>query len=306
MTICDAHCHFFSAKFFDLLARQSPTLGKAPDPGAEAVKQLGWEPPGTPQELAARWVQELDPHQVGRCALIASVPGDESSVEAAVQGHPDRFVGYSMVDPGSCDPSQLDRLLSRGRIRVIALFPAMHRFRLDEDQTMQIFETVHRHDGCAVFVHCGMLTVGIRGKLGLASPFDIRLGNPLDLQRALSAFPDLPILIPHFGAGCFREALMLASLYSNVFFDSSSSNGWIRLFPGLTLRQVFETALQVMGSRRLLFGTDSSFFPRGWQRIIRDEQLPILDDILGAEDAQWVMNGNFGQLFPPAPNRGLS
>ena len=302
MTIRDAHCHFFSAKFFELLARQSPNLAQETDPGAAAVGHLGWEAPGTPIQLASRWVRELDTNQVDRCALIASVPGDESSVEAAVEAYPDRFVGYAMIDPGKTRPSELEQLLGRARMRAIALFPAMHRFRLDDDQTLAIFEVVDRHPGCSVFVHCGMLTVGIRGRLGLASPFDIRLGNPLDLQRAASAFPDLPILIPHFGAGCFREALMLASLHSNVFFDSSSSNGWINLFPGLTMRQVMDTVIQVMGPRRLLFGTDSSFFPRGWQRPIRDAQLPILNDILGPEEVERVMYRNFDRLFPLPPN----
>ena len=302
MTTCDAHCHFFSSKFFDLLARQSPTLATEPDPGSGAVRHLGWEAPGTPSELASRWVRELDAHQVRRCALIASVPGDESSVEAAVEAHPERFVGYSMLDPGKTDSSEVDQLLGRGGIRVISLFPAMHRYRLDDDRTLAIFEVVDRHPGCSVFVHCGMLTVGIRGKLGLASPFDIRFGNPLDLQRAALAFPDLPILIPHFGAGCFREALMLASLHSNVFFDSSSSNSWIRLFPNLTLRQVMDTVLHVIGPQRLLFGTDSSFFPRGWQRSIRDVQIPILNDILGPDEVERVMHRNFDQLFPLPPN----
>ena len=68
--INDAHCHFFSTRFLELL---SPDMGKADDVAA----QLQWDPPGTATELGDRWVAELDRHGVSRAALIASIPGDE-------------------------------------------------------------------------------------------------------------------------------------------------------------------------------------------------------------------------------------
>ena len=83
--------------------------------------------------------------------------------------------------------------------------------------------------------------------------------------------------MPHFGAGMFREALMLADGCANVYFDTSSSNAWMRYTPGLTLAEVFRTALKVTGPERLLFGTDSSWFPRGWQAGVLAAQVEALD-----------------------------
>ena len=75
----------------------------------------------------------------------------------------------------------------------------------------------------------------------------------------------------------FREALMVADLCPNIYFDTSSSNAWVKFTPGLTLEAVFETAaLQVLGPERLLFGTDSSFFPRGWHRAVYNQQRTAL------------------------------
>jgi hypothetical protein len=54
---------------------------------------LSWEAPGTDEALADRWTAELDRHGVSRAMLIASVPGDEASVAAAVRRHSGRFVG---------------------------------------------------------------------------------------------------------------------------------------------------------------------------------------------------------------------
>ena len=64
--------------------------------------------------------------------------------------------------------------------------------------------------GAAVFVHCGVLTVGVRKRLGLPSPFDLRLGDPLAVAAVASRYPTVPVILPHFGAGLFREALMAA------------------------------------------------------------------------------------------------
>jgi predicted TIM-barrel fold metal-dependent hydrolase len=101
--------------------------------------------------------------------------------------------------------------------------------------------------------------------VGLASRFDLRFSNPLDLHALALDFPAVPFVIPHFGAGMFREALMVADLCPNVYLDTSSSNNWTRYqTPEPSLREVFRRALDVAGAKRLLFGTDSSFFPRGW------------------------------------------
>jgi uncharacterized protein len=108
----------------------------------------------------------------------------------------------------------------------------------------------------------------------------------------------VPIVIPHFGAGLFREALMVGDLCPNVLLDTSSSNGWIKYHPGLTLAAVFRQALQVMGPDRLLFGSDSSFFPRGWVKEIYEQQSAALDEIgVGAETRDKIFSGNFTRLF---------
>jgi predicted TIM-barrel fold metal-dependent hydrolase len=173
----------------------------------------------------------------------------------------------------------------------------MHRYRLDEARVAAVFESAAR-SRAAVFVHCGVLSVGVRGKLGLPSPFDLRLGDPLALAAVAAAYPSVPVIVPHFGAGRFQEALMAADQCPSIHFDSSSSNGWMKYYPGLTLDTVFRQALAVVGPRRLLFGTDSSFFPRGWQRPVLDAQLAAMTTI-GVTDAdrELILAGNFNRLF---------
>ena len=312
--ICDAHIHFFSPGFFAALARQradlkvGPYTGTAKPPADVGAglqtgpiwAELQWDDPASPEALADRWVQELDRHGVSRSAVIASIPGDEPSVAAAVANHPTRFVGYFMADPSGPDAiDRTRRALTEQCLRVACLFPAMHHVPLSDERTHRVVDAAAAIPGTAVFIHCGVLSIGVRKKLGLPSRFDLRLGDPLGVSRLALAFPKTPFIIPHFGAGLFREALMAADTCPNVYLDTSSSNGWIRYSPGLTLDAVFKAALAIAGPSRLLFGTDSSFFPRGWQKGIYDEQKAILDELsVPQEDQHAIFGGNFTRLFP--------
>src|SRR6185503_15575584 len=143
----------------------------------------------------------------------------------------------------------------------ICLFPAMHRYSIQDPLVQPLLEQA-MEQGCAIFVHCGVLTVGVRKKLGLPCPFDMRYSNPLDLHAIALRYPAVRFIVPHFGGGYFREALMLADLCPNVYLDTSSSNPWMR-YEGLDLKTVFRRTLDMVGAGRLLFGSDSSFFPRG-------------------------------------------
>jgi len=298
MRLCDVHCHFFSTRFLEILTGGLPDLPEA-DRALEVSHRLGWDFPGSADGLADRWAAELDRHGVARAAIIASIPGDEDSVAAAVRRHPSRFVGFFMFNPTQGDVGgRLRRALGELRLRGICLFPAMHGYRLDEERARDVFAAAAVHNA-VVFVHCGVLTVGVRKKLGLPSPFDLRLGDPLALATTAARFPQVRVIVPHFGAGQFRELLMAVDHSPNIHIDSSSSNSWMKYYPGLTLDAVFRQALAVAGPERVLFGTDSSFFPRGWQQpILAAQDAALRAAGVSDEDRAKIFGGNFDRLFP--------
>jgi hypothetical protein len=300
--ISDAHCHFFSAGFLTALAREMPDAPQ--DAAIDLPRRLGWDPPGTNEVLADKWRAELDKHNVSRAALIASTHGDEESVGKAVARHPSRFVGFFFLNPLAPDAATRARhAVSELGLRCICLFPAMHRYPLDDERVKTMVEIAGEH-GAAVFVHCGVLSVGARKKLGLPSRFDVRNGDPLAVAALATGWPEIPFIIPHFGAGLLREALMAMDLAPNIHLDTSSSNSWTRYVPGLTLEQVFRQALDVGGASRLLFGTDSSFFPRGWNRAVYRDQMRVLESVgVSAGDKALITGGNFERLFPRKDSR---
>jgi uncharacterized protein len=294
LPIADAHVHFFSHRFFESLAQQKRV--EVP----ELAPLLAWQlPPLDPAVLAGHWMAELDRYGIDRAVLIASVPHDEASVQTAVESHPDRFRAFAMVNPTLPEASEGLRLtLLAGRLHGICLFPAMHRFSMHDDRVTGVLDVAAHQPGTVVFVHCGVLSLGVRNKLGLPSLFDMRYSNPIDLHEVALRYPTIRFIIPHFGAGYFREALMVADLCPNVYLDTSSSNHWMRYEAGLDLRGVFRQALEVVGPRRLLFGSDSSFFPRGWNASVFQEQSKALYEIgLETDDARRIFHDNLQSLF---------
>ena len=298
MKVHDVHCHFFSARFFEALGREKH--GAKPPVDADTVAaELGWDPPGSPESLADRWVAELDRHGVSRAALIASVPGDEESVATAVARHPDRFVGFFAVNPASPDALERARhAFADLRLRCACLFPAMHGYRFDDERVTRLFELAAAQ-GAAVFAHCGFLSIEARVRMGLSQVLDLRLGDPLTLAATAIHFPGVPVIVPHFGAGFLREALMAADLCRNILLDTSSSNAWVKYVPGLTLTEAVRRTLATIGPERILFGTDSSFFPRGWRRVIHGAQLTAFDELgVEAGASEKILGGNFDRIFP--------
>ena len=288
LSIADAHAHFFSHNFFRTLAASL----KSPDVLKE---RLPFEfPPEEPEALASRWVEELDRNGIARSVLIASVPGDEESVAAAARAYPQRFIPYFMLNPKSPDAHErTKRAFTELGLRGVCLFPAMHHFHVWEKELRPILEVVAEHRGVA-FVHCGILKVGVRDKLGLPSPFDMRYANPLDVSGVARSFGTVSFVLPHFGCGFFRELLLVASECGNVYADTSSSNSWIEKLPEpMSLERVFERALSVLGPERILYGSDSSFFPRGFLKDHLGGQMKLLAGLgVGRAQAESIFGGN--------------
>src|SRR3954453_4749790 len=293
LTVNDAHIHFFSHNFYGGLSQQ-----KKLDSAQALAPILGWDIPAPdPVSLAGQWVAELDRFDVRKACLIASSHGDEASVAAAVAAYPNRFFGFFMLDPTR--PDAMDRMraaMTNRYLDCVCLFPAMHTYSITDARLVPILEQAS-DSGLSVFVHCGSLSVGVRKRLGLPSQFDLRYSNPLDLHPVALHFPQIRFIVPHFGAGMFREKLMLADLCDNVLLDTSSSNRWV-LYEHLNLRDVYQRAISVVGTERLLFGTDSSFFPRGWYSAIFDAQVTALYEIgLNQSQAEQILRTNLEKLF---------
>lgn len=304
MPLFDAHLHLFSRRYFEVLAAQSPLPGSVEERLAALARALSLEIPGP--DLAAhvgRWLAELDRHGVERAVAFSSAPEESEAVAQAAALSRGRLVPVALVNPkvpGA--PERVRALLEAQGFRGLLLFPALHHVDLAGLELREVARVASERRA-VLYVQCGLLRVPVRDALGLPTPVDLAYANPLSLVPVATAFPQVPFVVPHLGAGFFREALMLASQCPNVHLDTSSSNSWIATEPaGLTLPQVLKRALDVLGPTRLLFGTDSATFPRGFRRELLDAQRRALSE-LGVSSAHQaaILGGNAERLFTSVP-----
>lgn len=300
MDTIDFHLHLFSRPYFDALAGQSPQPGSPDERLARAAQRAGIELPSP--DLAAhvaRWIEQFDRHQVAHVAAFASAPEEAPALAEAARLAGGRITPFALVNPtvdGAA--ARVRTLLESKGFRGVLLFPALHHYDVSGPACRELLGVLDEHRAVA-YVHCGLLVVKLRDLLGLPRTSDLRFAAPLNLIPAANAFANARFVIPHFGAGLFRETLLAGAQCPNVFVDTSSSNAWIRTQPAaLSLRDVFARALAVFGAGRVLFGTDSNTFPAGWRADRREEQRLALEE-LGASkaDQELIFAGNARRLL---------
>ncbi len=293
MQIIDAHTHFFSYTWFEqfYLAAKNRFENIS-----DIAKALNWELPSkNPMDLGKKWIAEQDKHKVSKQILFASKLDDAEFLASATNAFPSRLAGFVMINPNSPDArNETHYALNVLGMKGILLFPALHHFRANDDNAYTIYDEA-LSASAPVFIHFGQLSIPVFQKLGLSDNIDLKYSTPVDLTQPAADIPDVNFIVPHFGCGAFEAALKLASNRENVYFDTSSSNSWIQS-PD-TLESIFQKAVQELGAERILFGTDSSFFPRGWRKDIFDAQLEILTALnLSKKEKELILGGNISRI----------
>jgi hypothetical protein len=301
MRFQDAHTHFFSRAFFETLAKLSPTEGEPEAKIAALAERTGLSIPDADVEAhTQRWLAEMDQAGVERMVTFASLPPEAPVVAQAARASGGRLLPYTLVDPSQEQAVAFtEKAFGELGMRGLLLFPAMHHVGASDPRCDALYEMAAAH-GAPVIVHCGILKVSLRDLMGLPRPYDLSYANPLSVVPAANRHPDVSFVLPHFGGGFFREALMAGVQCENVMVDTSSSNDWMRTDPTtLRLSEVFRSSLDALGAERILFGTDSSTFPRGYRADIRDNQLSAAR-AAGATDDQIasIFGGNLERLLP--------
>ncbi|MCZ6596908.1 MAG: amidohydrolase family protein [Planctomycetota bacterium] len=296
----DFHSHFFSRPFFEALAKASPQEGSVDAKLDRLSAETGIELPSPDlSEHLGRWMSELDKYGLGHLVTFASLPEEVPAVAEAASLAGGRITPFALVNPVADGAADAIRVLIEERgFRGVLLFPAMHRYDVGGEEARPALEVLDEHGAVAV-LHCGLLHVKLRDLLGLPRPYDVTCANPLAVIPPANGFRNVRFVIPHFGAGFLREALMAGSMCDNVYLDTSSSNSWIATQPEkLSLADVFERALGVFGPERILFGTDSSVFPRGWRHDLHTAQREALG-ACGASDSdlQSIFGGNAQRIL---------
>jgi len=209
------------------------------------------------EEQAARWAADLDEKGVERVNFVTG--GGNDNLAKVVRMYPDKFSGFAHHGLFEEDAAaELERAVKELGLKGFKVIASSQSKPIDDKSLYPVWETADGL-GIPVIMHFGVLGGG-------GGPTtDPRNMNPLTLWEVAKSFPRIPFVVPHFGAGYLRELLLLCWSCPNVHIDTSGSNQWMIWMPfELDLKGLFRKVMETVGPDRVIFGTDSSYFPRGF------------------------------------------
>lgn len=298
--IIDIHAHFpvvDSLKYPSDRAEPKPLLQEYASSRMRRMHQEWSTEPAeptarTPEEIdanAARWLGELDRHGISSINFVSGQGNDRLS--SIVSKYPGRFTGFAHhpLLPGA--GNELRRAVDELGLRGYKLLGPRTTLPFEDPSVRDVWEFCAER--CLpVLIHFGWLG---RGGGVVSHP---RL-SPLSLFEVARDFPEIPFIIPHFGVNTWADVLALAWSLPNVHVDTSGSNQWMRWMPyPLTLEDLFRKAYETLGPDRILFGTDSAAFPRGFAvRYLQDQLRASYTLNFPESDIALIFGGNAKRLL---------
>lgn len=290
MRIIDSHVHFPTPDFFGKPeGRVHPWLAQERTRWRKAWQFDGAEPLQSKDELVERWYREAIEHDI---SVVFVTSGGNDAMSEIVKAHPDRFYGYAHHDPSLKEaPYLLEKAIKEQGLKGYKILGPAVNTPLDCKDLYPVWE-VAQGENIPVLIHFGIM--GSAG--GIANHVNI---NPLIIHDVAKNFPDLKIIVPHFGCGYIFETLNLCWACPNVYIDTSGSNQWMRWMPyEVNLEMLFRKYRETIGPGRILFGTDSSYFPRGYAKSYFDEQFKAMVNVGYSDDEiDKVVFGNIDDLL---------
>ncbi len=279
--IFDSHVHFYSNSFFRFLVKQKPSRSDISTELKNIASKGHIEIPGDdPVQLAKRWIEIIDKWKLEKLTLIGSMPGDEDAVVQAVKAYPNRFSGFFTVDPNSnVLMENAEKRLKQDKLKGFFLYPSLFHIGVGDEWLVPLFNLAQECNS-VVYVQFGKLVIKPREYAGIPTVTNDSFADPKDLIPVAKNYPKIRFIIPNFGAGKFDETLEVGKQCPNVYVDTAGSNSWMADHASKPdLKTVFKKSLDVFGAGRILFGSDSGMFPRGYRYDIVDNQLKLSQEM---------------------------
>lgn len=244
------------------------------------------------KKLAVMWEREMEKNKIDHaCFLPIGGAADQQMVEFADYNR-SKFSTYAYLDNPSAKAcvANFRKLVTSGGFIGAKLYPSVQMISIADKKLFPLYEAA------------GELKVPILIHFGIthAPHVDYRYTNPLDLQLPSKIFPDTKFIIAHFGAGFFREILLLGFHAENIYIDTSGTNNWRQYLPEIMpLEKIFKRTIEVYGAERILYGTDTAINDKtGYRAFVLKEQTKALAKLkIPAKDRKLIMGGNAAKLF---------
>ena len=274
--IIDTHCHVLPP---EIQRRRADLLAQDATFGALFAK------PGSAMAGVTELIQAMDRDGVSRSVIMGigwatqdlARESNDYLIDSAL-AHKVRLSAFCSLNPAWGDAAvlELERCAKGGAVGIGELHADSQGFDITDKVRMEPVMDAARRLSLPVLVHASEPVGHQYAGKGETTP-----GK---LYRFIENFPDNVIICAHWGGGLPFYALMpeVPEVIKNVYFDTAVS-------PFLYRPQVVRTVVDLIGSDRILFGTDFPLIqPKRLLRYVDEAALeqPTHDAILGGNAAR--------------------
>ena len=212
--------------------------------------------PKTAEEHLTRSLAIMKERNVVLGIVSGSALADVEAWEAAA---PARIMkGISVDDPTRfIAPQELDRLFREKRLDVFGEVAAQYAGYSPSDPAFDAYWAVAEKHGVPVGIHTGGAPPGT--PYSCCPKFRLALGDPLLLEDMLVKYPKLKVYVMHAGGFFPQNALMLMTMYPQVYVDISTLT-WTPI-AGDLLEPFLTEAKRRRLLDRVMFGSDQMRWP---------------------------------------------
>ena len=207
-----------------------------------------------PARILEPFLEALD--EVDKAVVLAlwapesGIEAENGFVRAVVRENPSKLVGFASVDPKSpTAAAELREAVQEQGFQGLKLGPIYQGFAPQDPGLWPFYQAV-QDLGIPIIWHQGASYLMARGAFENARPFL--------LDKVARDFPDLKMVIAHFGYPWSREVVALLRKHDNVFTDISvlADRPWF-------LYNAVVDAMEYGAQDKILFGTDYPAFRAG-------------------------------------------
>lgn len=198
----------------------------------------------------------------------------------SIARYPGRLIAFCAVQPGAFDVAlqEIERCANAGAQGIGELRPDTQLFDLTDEEMMTPFvETLIKHE-LVLLLHSSEPVGHIYHGKGSVTPDTI--------YPFIESFPDLSLVLAHWGGGLPFYALMpeVRKAFTNVYFDTAAS-------PFLYSSDIYKYAAELVGAEKILLGSDFPLMPAS--RVVRE----IMSSGLPEEEKNLILADNARRLL---------
>lgn len=187
------------------------------------------------------------------------------------------------------DKDQIQKLveyLKVGKIHAVKLYPGYENFYPSDPKLFPLYEACQKM-GKPIVIHTGILMIGVPGLL--------KQSHPLNVDEVASIFPELKIVMAHFGNPWIADTVAVVSRNKNVYVDLS---GYFAEFLPFRPEDVKDFVHDLTYFRNFVGNFKKCLFGTDWPLSSQKEYLQAVKQLpLTEEEKELVFWKNTKELF---------